>query len=51
MTFRVLLRRAYTRDGVLALARESRFRGGEAVHDGVGFELRLRKPERDVAGG
>jgi ubiquinone/menaquinone biosynthesis C-methylase UbiE len=41
-TFRLLLlRRAYTREAVEALARRSRFASCEVVDDGIGFQLRL----------
>jgi ubiquinone/menaquinone biosynthesis C-methylase UbiE len=36
-----LLKHAYTDEGILSLARQSRFGGGELRHQGVGFELRL----------
>src|SRR5512139_3593091 len=43
-TFRVLLlRNAYTREAIEALARQSRFAGGEVVVQGIGFDLRLAK--------
>jgi len=44
-TFRLmLLKRAYTDDAMLRMSAESPFRRGEIVEDGIGFELRLRKP-------
>jgi len=38
-----LLRNAYRRSDMEALAAQSRFRGGEYREDGIGFELRLRR--------
>jgi hypothetical protein len=38
-----LLRAAYTREAVQALAARSRFEHAEVVEDGIGFELRLMK--------
>jgi ubiquinone/menaquinone biosynthesis C-methylase UbiE len=38
-----LLKNAYTDEGILRLARQSRFAGGELVHHGLGFELRLSR--------
>jgi ubiquinone/menaquinone biosynthesis C-methylase UbiE len=44
MTFRFfLLKNAYTEDAIKAVAAQSRFGGGEVVHSGVEFDLRLRK--------
>ena len=44
-TFRwFLLKNAYTEAGIRQLAAQSRFGRGELRRDGVGFELRLRKP-------
>jgi ubiquinone/menaquinone biosynthesis C-methylase UbiE len=40
-----LLKRAYRRDAVEALAALSRFRTGQFEPDGIGFELRLAKPQ------
>jgi ubiquinone/menaquinone biosynthesis C-methylase UbiE len=43
-TFRLgLLRAAYTREALEALVARSRFRRGEIVQDGIGFELKLVK--------
>lgn len=43
-TFRsVLLKSAYARDAIDRMAAQSRFRSGEIVGDGIGFELRLFK--------
>jgi ubiquinone/menaquinone biosynthesis C-methylase UbiE len=39
-----LLRAAYTRARLEAVVASSRFRQGEIVNDGVGFELKLAKP-------
>ncbi len=39
----MLLKRAYTATAVARLVSESRFREGEIVRDGIGFELRLAK--------
>ncbi len=45
LTFRhLLLRRAYTREALLALVARSRFGTCELVDEGIGFELRLEKP-------
>jgi ubiquinone/menaquinone biosynthesis C-methylase UbiE len=38
-----LLRNAYTMEGVEEMAAQSRFGGGQATEDGIGFELRMRK--------
>ena len=44
-TFRwFLLRNAYTRERILALAAKSAFGTGAYRVDGIGFELTLRKP-------
>ncbi len=44
-TFRAfLLKNAYTEEAMLALVEKSRFRTGELVRDGIGFDVRLRKP-------
>lgn len=43
-TFRfVLLKRAYTRDQLERMVRQTRFGTGDIVPDGIGFELRLSK--------
>lgn len=45
LTFRfLLLKRAYTRQALERMARESRFGAGEVLVDGIGFELRLKRP-------
>ena len=44
-TFRLmLLRTAYTREALQTMVAHSRFGTGELLPDGIGFELRLRKP-------
>ena len=40
----MLLKRAHTREAIALLCAGSPFRKGELVDDGIGFELRLRKP-------
>ncbi len=39
----VLLKRAYTRDQLMRMAADSRFRHADVAEDGIGLELRLKK--------
>jgi ubiquinone/menaquinone biosynthesis C-methylase UbiE len=43
-TFRMLLKRAYTREALERMVAQSRFGRSEITMQGIGFELRLTKP-------
>jgi len=47
-TFNTMLKkRAYTREGIMALVAQSQFRRGDLQLDAIGFELTVRKPRLD----
>ena len=47
-TFNTMLKkRAYTREGIMALVAQSQFQRGDLQLDAIGFELTVRRPQLD----